>query len=69
VAGGSCYAIYFALLIYGGEVSASNWLVQRSVNSFGHCNFNQQETLKAFDDLVLWVTAGQRPAGGDATIR
>ncbi len=45
------------------------WLVQRTVNSFGHCNINQQEVLTAFDDLVRWVKYGERPAGGDATIR
>jgi hypothetical protein len=45
------------------------WLVQRTVNSFGHCAINQQEVLTAFDDLVRWVTEGHRPAGGDATIR
>ncbi len=44
-------------------------LVQRTVDRFGHCAFNQQEVLNAFDDLVLWVTEGTRPAGGDATIR
>ena len=45
------------------------WLVQRTVNSFGHCAINQQEMLTAFDDLVRWVRYGERPAGGDATIR
>ena len=45
------------------------WLVQRTVNSFGHCAINQQEVLTAFDDLVRWVKYGERPAGGDATIR
>jgi pimeloyl-ACP methyl ester carboxylesterase len=51
------------------ELAPAPWLVQRTVNSFGHCAFNQQEVLTAFDDLVRWVTDGQRPAGGDATIR
>ncbi len=30
---------------------------------------NQQEVLNAFDDLVLWVTEGTRPADGDTTVR
>jgi len=52
-----------------GSIAPAEWLVQRSVNAFGHCNFNQQEMLTAFDDLVRWVNEGVRPAGGDATIR
>jgi pimeloyl-ACP methyl ester carboxylesterase len=50
-------------------IAPGAWLVQRTVNSFGHCAINQQEALTAFDDLVRWVTEGHRPAGGDATIR
>ncbi len=52
-----------------GAIAPGQLLVQRTVNAFGHCQFNEQETLTAFDDLVLWVTEGVRPAGGDATIR
>ena len=52
-----------------GAVAPAEWLVQRTVNAFGHCAFNQQEMLTAFDDLVLWVNEGVRPAGGDATMR
>jgi pimeloyl-ACP methyl ester carboxylesterase len=51
------------------DLAPAHWLVQRTTNSFGHCAFNQQEVLTAFDDLVRWVTHGERPAGGDATIR
>lgn len=54
--------------IYAG-LAPADLLVQRTVNRFGHCAFNQQEVLTAFDDLVRWVTEGTRPAGGDATIR
>ena len=54
--------------LYAG-LAPGHWLVQRTTNSFGHCAFNQQEVLTAFDDLVRWVEMGQRPAGGDATIR
>lgn len=53
--------------IYAG-LAPADLLVQRTVNRFGHCTFNQQEMLTAFDDLVRWVTEGTRPAGGDATI-
>ena len=52
-----------------GTLAPEAWLVQRTVNSFGHCAINQQEVLTAFDDLVRWVKYGERPAGGDATIR
>jgi pimeloyl-ACP methyl ester carboxylesterase len=54
--------------LYAG-LAPGHWLVQRTTNSFGHCAFNQQEMLTAFDDLVRWVTLGQRPSGGNATIR
>ena len=54
--------------LYAG-LAPGHWLVQRTTNSFGHCAFTQQEVLTAFDDLVRWVEMGQRPAGGDATIR
>jgi pimeloyl-ACP methyl ester carboxylesterase len=54
--------------LYAG-LAPGHLLVQRTTNSFGHCAFNQQEMLTAFEDLVRWVTLGQRPAGGDATVR
>ena len=55
----------------GGAVPEVQYLGDVRVLSpcFGHCAFSQQEVLTAFDDLVRWVTEGQRPAGGDATIR
>jgi len=46
--------------IYAGLAPAA-LLVQRTVNRFGHCTFN--------NDLVRWFTEGTRPAGGDAAIR
>jgi pimeloyl-ACP methyl ester carboxylesterase len=52
-----------------GSLAPADWLVQRTVDRFGHCAFNQQEVLTAFDDLVRWVNEGVRPSGGDATIR
>ena len=46
-----------------GSIAPAEWLVQRTVNAFGHCTFTQQQMLTAFDDLVLWVNEGVRPAG------
>jgi pimeloyl-ACP methyl ester carboxylesterase len=40
-------------------------LVQRVYRIPGHCQFSDQEMIRAFDDLVAWVTAGRRPAGDD----
>ena len=41
-------------------------LVQRAVRRAGHCNFSEiDEGLRAFFDLVRWVTEGVRPAGED----
>ena len=50
--------------LYAG-LAPGHWLVQRTTNSFGHCAFNQQEMLTAFDDLVRWVdrwASGRRAA-------
>ena len=51
------------------SLAPADWLVQRTVDRFGHCVFDQREVLTAFDDLVRWVNEGVRAAGGDATIR
>ncbi|MBM4183974.1 MAG: hypothetical protein FJ207_07075 [Gemmatimonadetes bacterium] len=40
-------------------------LVQRIYRIPGHCQFSQSEMIRAFDDLVAWVTRGTRPAGDD----
>lgn len=40
-------------------------LVQRIYRIPGHCGFSQAEMTRAFDDLVAWVTHGERPAGDD----
>ena len=40
-------------------------LVQRAVRREGHCNFTQDERIRAFDDLAAWVERGQKPAGDD----
>jgi hypothetical protein len=39
--------------------------VQRIYRIPGHCQFSQPEMIRAFDDLVAWVTRGTRPAGDD----
>ena len=58
----------FHQAIYG-SIAPAEWLVQRTVNAFGHCSFNEQEMVTAFEDLVRWVNECVRPAGGDATMR
>jgi pimeloyl-ACP methyl ester carboxylesterase len=40
-------------------------LVQRAMRRAGHCNFTDEERVRAFDDLVAWVDSGERPAGED----
>ena len=52
-----------------GSLAPAEWLVQRTVDRFGHCGFTPGEVVTAFDDLVLWVRDGTRPAGGPATAR
>lgn len=50
--------------IYAGLVAAagrSDWLVQRSVNRWGHCTMNTTEVLDAFTALEGWVRTGVRP--------
>jgi hypothetical protein len=42
-------------------------LVQRVYRIPGHCGFSQPEMIRAFDDLVAWVTEGRRPAGDDVS--
>ena len=50
--------------VYAGLVAAagrSDWLVQRSVNRWGHCTMNTAEVLDAFTTLETWVQTGQKP--------
>ena len=42
-------------------VGTSNWLVQRSINRFGHCNFTVAEVVATFADLANWVENGVKP--------
>jgi len=46
-------------------VGTSDLLVQRGIRRPGHCQFEQAEQTRAFDDLVAWVERGIRPAGDD----
>lgn len=41
---------------------SADFLVQRSVEEFGHCTYGEAPLLQAFDDLVLWVEQGLKPA-------
>lgn len=43
----------------------SNLLVQRATRAIGHCEFSAEELIRTFDDLVLWVNDGIKPAGDD----
>ena len=47
---------------------SSNRLVQQSVARYGHCAFQLQEELNAFDGLASWSQGGSKPAGGDVTL-
>jgi pimeloyl-ACP methyl ester carboxylesterase len=44
---------------------ASAMLVQRAVRRFKHCDFTATERVRAWNDLVAWVTTGVRPEGED----
>jgi hypothetical protein len=47
------------------EAGRGNLLVQRAIRRDGHCNFSDEERVRAFDDLVAWVERGEAPAGDD----
>ena len=51
------------------EHDKSDLLVTRAIRDIGHCSFQLQERIDAFDDLVTWVTTGVRPAGDDVLDR
>ena len=42
-------------------------LVQRIYRIPGHCGFSQAEMIRAFDDLVAWVTTRVRPTGDEVS--
>ena len=58
-------AHYAAMVAGAGN---SDFLVQQSVNRYGHCNVKPEEILNSFQGLFLWVNYGIKPAGGDVTI-
>ncbi|MFK8054266.1 MAG: alpha/beta hydrolase [Woeseiaceae bacterium] len=43
----------------------SDLLVQRATRAIGHCEFSPDELVRNFEDLVLWVNEGVKPAGDD----
>lgn len=49
----------FAALVE--NAGSSQWLLQRSVDRWGHCNFDASEVAGAFADLVTWASSRQRP--------
>ena len=51
------------------EHGKSDLLVTRAIRDIGHCSFQPQERIDAFDDLVTWVTTRVRPAGDDVLDR
>ena len=44
------------------EAGSSGMLVQRTVNRYGHCEFEVQEMVQAFQDLEDWVENGVTPS-------
>ena len=40
---------------------ASDFLVQREIERYGHLTFTPEELGQAFNDLVLWVEFGVKP--------
>jgi len=44
-------------------------LVQLYVDRIGHCAFSLDETVEALRRLVDWIETGDRPEGGDVTIK
>jgi hypothetical protein len=57
---------HYAAVVAGAN--ASNFLVQQSVNRYGHCNFKPEEILNSFQGLFLWVNYGIVPPSGDVTV-
>ena len=44
------------------NAGTTQFLLQRSVDAFGHCNFTDAETASAFAALVQWVHTGVKPS-------
>ena len=52
-------AAYFAKVSGAGKTAN---LLQRSQNSFGHCDLGVSAIMSNFQDLVNWVDTGVKPA-------
>ncbi len=55
------------LAFYGEQVAVAGFtqnLVQQYVKRDGHCTFTADEIGRSFDELVLWIHTGRRPAPG-----
>ena len=44
------------------QAGALDKLLQRRVNSFGHCNIAPETAMQSFNDLANWVSSGVKPA-------
>ena len=55
------------LSVYNEQVAIAGFsqnLVQQYVHRDGHCTFTADEVGRTFDELVLWIHTGRRPAPG-----
>jgi len=65
---GDLFVPFSAEQFYARDVARrgrSDLLVQRATRAIGHCEFSAEELIRTFDDLVLWVNHGIKPAGDD----
>ncbi len=65
---GDLFVPFHNELRYAEDVAAngaSDLLVQRAIRGVGHCEFNGEEYVEGFSDLVNWVDNGVKPAGED----
>jgi hypothetical protein len=50
------------------DAGRARWLVQESVERYGHCNFTPTEAAQTFSRLVRWSETGLKPDSSDATL-
>lgn len=65
---GDFYVPFRHQQLYRQKVDAlghAGLLVQRAIRAAGHCEFNGQELVQGFTDLVAWQKTGQKPGGDD----
>ncbi|MGB5257505.1 MAG: hypothetical protein WBN07_02450 [Woeseiaceae bacterium] len=63
---GDLFVPFSSEQIYARDVARhkrSDLLVSRATRAIGHCEFSAEELIQTFDDLVLWVNDGVKPAG------